>query len=111
MTEKCDVYSFGVVALEIIMGRHPGDFLSSLRSTSTQSMLLKDILDPRLVATINGQSAKNIALIATLAVACLNSQPRSRPTMQTVCDKLVTGRPPLTKPFEEISTQQMINQE
>ncbi|KAJ7005619.1 hypothetical protein NC653_005051 [Populus alba x Populus x berolinensis] len=29
VTEKSDVYSFGVVALETLMGRHPGDFLSS----------------------------------------------------------------------------------
>ncbi|TYI08770.1 hypothetical protein ES332_A09G024400v1 [Gossypium tomentosum] len=25
VTEKCDVYSFGVLALEILMGKHPGD--------------------------------------------------------------------------------------
>ncbi|KAG5234427.1 MDIS1-interacting receptor kinase [Salix suchowensis] len=28
--EKCDVYSFGVVVLEVLLGRHPGDFISSL---------------------------------------------------------------------------------
>ncbi|XP_061994885.1 MDIS1-interacting receptor like kinase 2-like [Rosa rugosa] len=27
VTEKCDVYGFGVVALEIIMGRHPGELI------------------------------------------------------------------------------------
>ena len=30
VTEKCDVYSFGVLVLELFMGSHPGDFLSSL---------------------------------------------------------------------------------
>ncbi|CAL5387461.1 unnamed protein product [Camellia sinensis] len=34
VTEKCDAYSFGVVALETIMGRHPGELLSSLESPS-----------------------------------------------------------------------------
>ncbi|KAK9019255.1 hypothetical protein V6N11_053781 [Hibiscus sabdariffa] len=27
VTEKCDVYSFGVLALEILMGKHPGELL------------------------------------------------------------------------------------
>ncbi|PIN03851.1 Ras suppressor protein (contains leucine-rich repeats) [Handroanthus impetiginosus] len=30
VTEKSDVYSFGVVALEVMMGRHPGELISSL---------------------------------------------------------------------------------
>ncbi|KAJ4756425.1 Leucine-rich receptor-like protein kinase family protein [Rhynchospora pubera] len=50
-TEKCDVYSFGVVALEIMMGQHPGDLLSSLPSVSSSlenDLLLKDVLDQRL---------------------------------------------------------------
>ncbi|EEF39586.1 conserved hypothetical protein [Ricinus communis] len=44
VTEKSDVYSFGVVALELLMGRHPGDLLSS----SVQNAMLNEILDPRL---------------------------------------------------------------
>jgi hypothetical protein len=28
-----------------------------------------------------------------------------------VCDKLVTGKPSLTKPYEEISIREMLNQE
>jgi serine/threonine protein kinase len=88
VTEKCDVYSFGVVALETIMGKHPGELVSSLRFASTRNILLKDLLDKRLIATINQQSSLSLALIATLAFACLHSHPRDRPTMQIVCDKL-----------------------
>ncbi|KAG7964606.1 hypothetical protein I3843_09G178800 [Carya illinoinensis] len=48
VTKKCDVYSFGVVALEVLMGRHPGELLSSLSSSSSQNMMLNEILDQRL---------------------------------------------------------------
>nr|GMC82454.1 MDIS1-interacting receptor like kinase 2-like [Ipomoea batatas] len=30
VTEKCDVYSFGILALEVIMGKHPGDLIMSI---------------------------------------------------------------------------------
>ncbi|KAK1381308.1 hypothetical protein POM88_028052 [Heracleum sosnowskyi] len=43
VTEKCDVYSFGVVALEIMMGSHPGDLLSSFTAPqSIQNRMLSD---------------------------------------------------------------------
>ncbi|KAK1381344.1 Protein kinase domain-containing protein [Heracleum sosnowskyi] len=46
VTEKCDVYSFGVVALEIMMGSHPGDLLSSFTAPqSIQNRMLSDTLD------------------------------------------------------------------
>ncbi|KAL6179882.1 hypothetical protein ACLB2K_046553 [Fragaria x ananassa] len=52
VNEKCDVYSFGVVTLEIIMGKHPGDLLSSLSSAPTalpaSEMLVVDVLDRRI---------------------------------------------------------------
>ncbi|XP_077252003.1 MDIS1-interacting receptor like kinase 2-like [Tasmannia lanceolata] len=51
VTEKCDVYSFGVLALEAIMGRHPGDIISSLSSSSAGglNLQLKDVFEPRLL--------------------------------------------------------------
>ena len=48
MTEKCDVYSFGVVTLEVLMGKHPRDLLSSLSSSSDPKIMLVDVLDQRL---------------------------------------------------------------
>ncbi|KAK9047438.1 hypothetical protein V6N11_053282 [Hibiscus sabdariffa] len=36
VTEKCDVYSFGVFIMEVIMGSHPGDLISTLPSSSLQ---------------------------------------------------------------------------
>ncbi|KAK2967350.1 hypothetical protein RJ640_027877 [Escallonia rubra] len=47
VTEKCDVYSFGVLALEVIKGKHPGDIIPSLTSSS-EKLQLKDLVDQRL---------------------------------------------------------------
>ncbi|XP_039120145.1 MDIS1-interacting receptor like kinase 2-like [Dioscorea cayenensis subsp. rotundata] len=63
VTEKCDVYSFRIVALEVICGTHPGDLLSNL----SLSMLVKDILDPRLpfplhIADQQDLSVKNLSI-------------------------------------------------
>ena len=35
ITEKCDVYSFRVLALEVIKGKHPRDFVSSILCSSS----------------------------------------------------------------------------
>ncbi|KAK9224749.1 hypothetical protein WN943_009785 [Citrus x changshan-huyou] len=53
VTEKCDVYSFGVVALEVLMGSHPGDLLSSLSPSSERKIRLIDILDQRLPSPLD----------------------------------------------------------
>lgn len=80
--EKCDVYSFGVLTLEILMGRHPGDLICSLKESATSHDLpLKDLLDQRLAPPLN-QVVEEIMLIAKIALACLNEDPQHRPTMQ-----------------------------
>ncbi|KAK1383665.1 Protein kinase domain-containing protein [Heracleum sosnowskyi] len=64
VTEKCDVYSFGVVALEIMMGSHPGEFISSFTTCkSTQTRSLNDILDRRLPRPTREQEAGQSLLI------------------------------------------------
>ncbi|KAJ6761385.1 LEUCINE RICH REPEAT FAMILY PROTEIN EXPRESSED [Salix purpurea] len=85
---KSDVYSFGVVALEVMMGKHPGDFISSLMlsaSTSSSSpighnTLLKDVLDQRLPPPKN-KLADGVAHVAKVVFACLQTDPHYRPTM------------------------------
>ncbi|GMP28934.1 hypothetical protein CsSME_00004269 [Camellia sinensis var. sinensis] len=91
-TEKCDVYSFGMVALETIMGRHPKELLSLLASTSAQNIMLNDVLDPRLLPPVDLLVAGNVVLVAALAFACLHFEPRSRPTMLHVSQKLLPHR-------------------
>ncbi|XP_056170889.1 MDIS1-interacting receptor like kinase 2-like [Syzygium oleosum] len=91
-TEKCNVYSFGVVALETIMGKHPEDhvFRECLSFTQTESpMLLKDVLDQHLSPSrLRLQDAQDVVSIAKLAFACLQTDPRLRPTMAQVSHEL-----------------------
>ncbi|KAF8018056.1 hypothetical protein BT93_H3073 [Corymbia citriodora subsp. variegata] len=93
ITNKCDVYSFGVVALEIMMGKHPRDLLSSLLMTQTSTssenpnLLLKDVLDLRLPPP-TGQLANKVVFIVTAALACTRTSPDSRPTMHFVAREL-----------------------
>ncbi|KAF5186763.1 Mdis1-interacting receptor like kinase 2-like, partial [Thalictrum thalictroides] len=92
LTEKCDVYSFGVLAIEVIMGNHPGEFITSLASSSLSdgtNVLLIDTLDKRLELPIM-EILKELVLVTKLAFACLKTHPESRPTMESVSHKLST---------------------
>ena len=108
MTEKCDVYSFGVVALETLMGRHPGELISSLFNSSTENILLKDLLDSRITLPFCRKDTQAIVRVATLALACLHSNPKSRPSMQQVTHELSNSKQTLPVPFSEISINQLI---
>ncbi|GAY32771.1 hypothetical protein CUMW_274200 [Citrus unshiu] len=82
ITEKCDVYSFGVLALEVIKGKHPRDFLSSISSSSLNTDIeLDEMLDPRLPAPSRSVQEKLISIVK-VAFSCLNESPESRPTMK-----------------------------
>ncbi|KAL6325352.1 hypothetical protein AAG906_023197 [Vitis piasezkii] len=106
VTEKCDIYSFGMVALETMMGMHPGEFVTSLSSSSTQNTTLKDVLDSRLSSPKSTRVANNIALIVSLALKCLHSNPQFRPSMQEVSSKLVSTRS-FPQPISAISLLQL----
>ncbi|XP_039120340.1 MDIS1-interacting receptor like kinase 2-like [Dioscorea cayenensis subsp. rotundata] len=85
MTKKCDVYSFGIVALEVVHGSHPGDLLSNL----SLSMLVKEMLDPRLSLHIADQVTINqVLLVIVIAMQSINNDPQVRPTMQQVSQRL-----------------------
>ncbi|KAI8015558.1 Receptor-like protein 35 [Camellia lanceoleosa] len=111
VTEKCDTYSFGVVALETIMGRHPGELLSSLESLSAQNIMLTDVLDPRLPPPTNPIVVGNIVLVARMAIACLRSEPRSRPTMLRISQEFQSCRKTFATPLYAISLLQARNAE
>ena len=89
VTEKCDVYSFGVVALEIVMGKHPGELMSTLSSPVGENNFLKDILDSRLSPPTT-QAANELVAVVMIAFQCLDSNLHSRPTMRHVSQQLST---------------------
>lgn len=107
VTEKCDVFGFGVVALEVLMGRHPGDLLSSFNP----KIMLIDLLDQRAPSPIDDQTViQDIILVSKIAFACLRSKPTSRP-MQRVSQEFLVRKTALEKPaLQEISISELRNQ-
>lgn len=110
VTAKCDVYSFGVVTLEVIMGHHPGEFISSLSSTSTQNIFLRDLLDKRLSDPTDHVTSE-VVLVVMLALACIRSSPRSRPTMRRVSQELSASRLPSSEPLSTLALSQLLDME
>ncbi|KAL8522897.1 hypothetical protein ACS0TY_013017 [Phlomoides rotata] len=85
VTEKCDVYSFGVVALEVMMGRHPGDLISALPQGT--DMVLKDVIDQRVLPP-TGKMAEEVVFVISVALACIEAKPESRPNMRLVAQEI-----------------------
>ncbi|CAL5384361.1 unnamed protein product [Camellia sinensis] len=110
VNEKLDVYSFGVLILEVLMGKHPGDLISSLSSSppTVYSVLLKDILDTHLPSPGN-HVEEEVVLVAKLALACLHTSPQCRPTMRQISVALSKPRPPLQNSFHLISLGQLFD--
>ncbi|KAL8513547.1 hypothetical protein ACS0TY_012863 [Phlomoides rotata] len=61
VTEKCDIYNFGVVALEVMMGR---------------------LLPP------TGKMAEEVVFVISVALACIEAMPESRPNMHLVAQEI-----------------------
>ncbi|XP_035545194.1 MDIS1-interacting receptor like kinase 2-like [Juglans regia] len=96
VTEKCDVYSFGVLSLEVIMGKYPGDFISSVKSSDPSiemGIQLKDVLDQCLPFPTPHVKAELIRVVE-IAAECLNDIPKSRPTMHMISKVLAAAQAP-----------------
>ncbi|XP_068479505.1 MDIS1-interacting receptor like kinase 2-like [Phaseolus vulgaris] len=111
VTEKCDVYSFGVVTLETLMGKHPGELISSLSIPTTPNMFVKDLLDSRLPFPLQ-KDAQDINLVVTIALSCLCSKPNLRPSIQQVAEKLSSFTLPLLSlSFDKVLIHQLMSQD
>ncbi|QHO25179.1 putative leucine-rich repeat receptor-like protein kinase [Arachis hypogaea] len=108
VTTKCDVYSFGVVALETMMGHHPGEFMSTMSKPSTQQLLVKDVLDPRIPLPKSRKDMQDVVHVVKLALACLSSDPKSRPSMQDVANELSAYKASMNFSFYDVSIYQLM---
>ncbi|PIN07358.1 Serine/threonine protein kinase [Handroanthus impetiginosus] len=111
VNEKCDVYSFGVIALETIFGSHPGEFISSItRRSAAETIILQHCLDKRLPPPADLSIATNIVRVVSIALACLNPNPKSRPWMKEVSREFLVNNPPkLSRPLHNISISELMN--
>ncbi|KAK5802313.1 MDIS1-interacting receptor like kinase 2-like [Gossypium arboreum] len=107
VTEKCDVYSFGVLTLETLMGKHPGELLVSLSTSSSKNMMLSDILDPRLSLPSDRRVAKDIVFAAAIAFACLRLNPKLRPTMKCVSQEFLSRKRLVADRLQAVSLLQL----
>ncbi|XP_021817297.1 MDIS1-interacting receptor like kinase 2-like [Prunus avium] len=118
VNENCDVYSFGVVTLEIIMGKHPEDLFSSFLSVSSSSsssssallahqIPIVDVLDQR-ISPPTHQVASEVVSLVKIAFSCLNSSPKSRPTMKQVSHFLSTQMLHLSKPVHMMTCRELL---
>ncbi|CAL5388688.1 unnamed protein product [Camellia sinensis] len=110
VNEKLDVYSFGVLILEVLMGKHPGNLISSLSSSppTVYGVLLKDILDMRRPSPGN-HVEEELVLVVKLALACLHTSPQCQQTMRQISVALSKQRPPLQNSFHLISLGQLFD--
>ncbi|XP_048321668.1 MDIS1-interacting receptor like kinase 2-like [Ziziphus jujuba] len=116
VNEKSDVYSFGIVTLEVIMGKHPGDLISSLSTSPlavADQILLKDVLDERTSPPWK-HLEDQVVCIAEIAFSCLHQIPQLRPTMKQVSQKLSILLPlpsPSPEPFHAITLEKLFDPE
>ncbi|XP_054817605.1 MDIS1-interacting receptor like kinase 2-like [Prosopis cineraria] len=108
VNEKCDVYSFGVLTLEILMGKHPGELIESLREIPTSYDLpFKNVLDQRLPPP-SDLVLEEVILIAKIILVCLNDNPHHRPTMEQVCLQLERPESYFVNQFDNITIGQLM---
>ncbi|KAF3445805.1 hypothetical protein FNV43_RR10982 [Rhamnella rubrinervis] len=119
VNEKCDVYSFGVVSLEILVGKHPGDLISSITTWSSPSsapqhhhdqVAVVDILDQRLLPpTHDDDVAWEVVSLVKIALLCLNDSPQCRPTMKAISQVMWPQRLHLSKAFPLFTFHELLH--
>ncbi|PWA56100.1 serine-threonine/tyrosine-protein kinase catalytic domain-containing protein [Artemisia annua] len=97
LTRKSDVYAFGVVLFEVLCGKRAIDTsidedqwgLARWVQDSIKKGRLKKIVDSNIMGSISPKCLKEFA---QLAVRCLHSNPKRRPTMAEETHKPITKK-------------------
>ncbi|GJU47082.1 wall-associated receptor kinase-like protein 8 [Tanacetum coccineum] len=96
-TEKSDVYSFGVVLVELITGERPISLTRFGENRSLAAHFMLAVEEGRVMSIIDTMVIKEgtrdeLLAVANLAMRCLNSNGKNRPTMKEVAVDLETIR-------------------
>ncbi|XLR11880.1 hypothetical protein S83_039818 [Arachis hypogaea] len=91
-----------------MMGHHPGEFMSTMSKPSTQQLLVKHVLDPRIPLPKSRKDMQDVVLVVKLALACLSSDPKSRPSMQDVANELSASKASMNFSFYDVSIYQLM---
>lgn len=108
MYVKSDVYGFGIVLLEILTGKSIND-ITRLRQTNSlcdwlkSNLLNRGKLRSNMDARLEGKYPPNLASqLAQLALKCIQTEPKVRPSMKEVLEKLEQIEAANEKPADTI---------
>nr|WIL59959.1 nodulation protein [Melilotus officinalis] len=91
---KSDVYGYGIVLLEILTGKRIGEITRLCQSKSLRDWLKSNLLNrgklrSNMDAKLEGSYPPNLASqIAQLALKCIQTEPKIRPSMKEVVETL-----------------------
>ena len=71
--------------------------------------MLNEILD-QCLPPLNQLVAQDIFIVVTIALACLGTTPKSRPTMKYVSQEFLSHKKPIPNPLLAVSLWQLKNQ-
>ncbi|RWV86619.1 hypothetical protein GW17_00051473 [Ensete ventricosum] len=93
-SQKWDIYSYGVILLELICGRSPValmenwdmDLVRWVQISIEEKKTLLDVVDPHL--TREPEREDEVTAVLKIALACVQFNPESRPSLRHVADSL-----------------------
>lgn len=94
--------------MKVIMGKHPGELISSLSTSMAKDILLKDLLDQRLPPPTD-QEMNEVISTVMLALECLRTDPQFRPTMYYVSQELSAMKVPSVEPLHTVTLLQLMD--